>query len=195
MSEKLKIWELIIMVVWTLLAIITCGLCAYGTAKTVKWDLIVADSADQNDTEVVEEHSESLHSRFSDSETVVFEPTLEIDPESYRSEELDGYEPDLERKETFVLEHVRITHYCPCELCCGPNAMGITASGTRATEGRTVGVDPSIIPYGSRVTIGGKNYIAEDTGGSGEYVDIFVNDHAEAIKLGMYYADVEVELP
>mgnify|MGYP002523555980 CR=1 FL=1 len=33
----------------------------------------------------------------------------------------------------------RLTAYCPCEICCGVNT-GMTASGTRATAGRTIGV-------------------------------------------------------
>lgn len=61
----------------------------------------------------------------------------------------------------------RIYHYCPCELCTGKKpgdrGYGITATGTVATEGRTVAVDPDVIPIGSEVFINGVIYIAEDT--------------------------------
>ena len=88
----------------------------------------------------------------------------------------------------------RIYHYCPCEKCTGkaPGAKGygVTATGTTATAGRTVSVDPSVIPLGSEVLIGDQIYIAEDAGVSGRCIDIFVNDHAEALRLGTYTAAV-----
>mgnify|MGYP005784316259 CR=1 FL=1 len=64
--------------------------------------------------------------------------------------------------------------YCPCTYCCG-KSNGITATGTQAKAGRTIAVDPKIIPLGSTVIINGREYIAEDTGGGirGYKVDIF----------------------
>ena len=86
----------------------------------------------------------------------------------------------------------RITHYCPCFYCCGSWAGGNTASGTRPTPGRTIAVDPSVIPLGTRVIIGGQVYVAEDTGGAikGNKIDIFVADHSTALAYGTYYAEV-----
>lgn len=85
-----------------------------------------------------------------------------------------------------------ITYYCPCEKCCGKGATGTTASGTKATAGRTIAVDKSVIPMGSQVVIEGHTYTAEDTGGAikGKRIDIFVDDHQEALRLGT--KDVEV---
>lgn len=85
-----------------------------------------------------------------------------------------------------------ITHYCPCEKCCGKGATGTTASGTKATAGRTIATDPSVIPTGTQVVIEGHTYTAEDTGGAikGKRIDIFVDDHQEALRLGT--KDVEV---
>ena len=40
-----------------------------------------------------------------------------------------------------------LTAYCPCMKCCG-KTDGITSTGTTATEGRTIAVDPLVIPYG-----------------------------------------------
>lgn len=65
-------------------------------------------------------------------------------------------------------------------------AYGITASGTYAREG-IVAVDPRIIPLHSRLYIEGYGiYLAEDTGGAikGERLDLFILDHAEAVKFG-----------
>ncbi len=85
-----------------------------------------------------------------------------------------------------------ITHYCSCPKCCGQNADGVTASGTAAVEGRTVAVDPSVIPMGSEVMILGKIYKAEDTGSAvkGNHVDIYIDDHDEAAQMGTYTTTV-----
>ena len=50
----------------------------------------------------------------------------------------------------------KITHYCPCSICCGPYANGITSTGVTATTNHTIAVDPSVIPYGSKVVINGQ---------------------------------------
>lgn len=86
----------------------------------------------------------------------------------------------------------RITHYCPCFYCCGKWAGGNTASGTKPTPGRTIAVDPSVIPLGTRVIINGQVYVAEDTGSSikGKTIDIFVANHSTALAYGVYYAEV-----
>ena len=90
------------------------------------------------------------------------------------------------------LGNFRITHYCPCSICCGAYANGITATGTVATAGRTIAVSPSEIPYGSKVMINGNIYIAEDCGSgiNNHCIDIYVNDHQEALNKGVYYTDV-----
>lgn len=65
-----------------------------------------------------------------------------------------------------------------------------TSTGAIATEGRTIAVDPNVIPYGSEVLINGHVYIAEDCGGAvkGNVIDIFVEDE----RMEMYYTDVYV---
>lgn len=87
----------------------------------------------------------------------------------------------------------KITYYCPCEKCCGKWSDGITAVGTTATEGRTVAVDPKVIPLGSSIRINGKTYIAEDTGVSGRHVDVFMNKHSEALERGTHISRVEIK--
>nr|DAG69110.1 MAG TPA: lytic transglycosylase [Caudoviricetes sp.] len=65
-----------------------------------------------------------------------------------------------------------------------------TSTGAVATEGRTIAVDPNVIPYGTEVLIDGRVYIAEDCGGAvkGNVIDIFVEDE----RMDMYYTDVYV---
>ena len=81
--------------------------------------------------------------------------------------------------------------YCPCAECCG-KTDGITATGTQATPNRTIAVDKSVIPYGSKVVIDGNVYIAEDCGGAikGNRIDILFDTHQEALAFGVQYAEV-----
>ena len=86
----------------------------------------------------------------------------------------------------------RITHYCPCSICCGPWANGITSTGVTATTNHTIAVDPTQIPYGSQVVINGQVYVAEDCGGAikKNCIDIYVASHEEGERKGVYYTDV-----
>lgn len=93
-----------------------------------------------------------------------------------------------------------LTAYCPGRCCCGKWASGYTATGTPATEGRTIAVDPKVIPYGTRVLLIWPNgtqhrYIAEDCGGgvNGNHIDVFFNDHQAACVFGVQSAMAYLE--
>lgn len=93
-----------------------------------------------------------------------------------------------------------LTAYCPGRCCCGKWASGYTATGTLATEGRTIAVDPHVIPYGSRVLLIFPNgtqrtYIAEDCGGgvNGNHIDVFFDDHQAARVFGVQSAMAYLE--
>lgn len=79
----------------------------------------------------------------------------------------------------------RTTAYCPCKSCSGKWG-GRTSTGTIATAGHTISVDPRVIPYGTRIMIGGVIYTAEDCGGGvkGNHIDIFFNTHGETRAYG-----------
>lgn len=98
---------------------------------------------------------------------------------------------DTKTSDKKYLGRFKITAYCPCSECCG-KADGITATGTRVKEGRTIAVDPKVIPLGSKVEINGNVYIAEDVGGAikGNTIDLFFNSHTEANKWGVKYRNV-----
>lgn len=100
-------------------------------------------------------------------------------------------EPDP--PETISLGEYTITHYCACSKCCG-KSDAITATGTVATEGRTIAVDPSVIPYGTQIIIDGHIYIAEDCGSAikGQRIDIYVADHQEALSRGIITREVRL---
>lgn len=86
----------------------------------------------------------------------------------------------------------KVTAYCSCSKCCG-KASGRTASGTKATAGRTVAAS-SKFAFGTKLNIGGHIYTVEDRGGAvnGNKIDIFVNSHAEALQWGVRYLPVSV---
>lgn len=88
----------------------------------------------------------------------------------------------------------KITAYCPCSKCCGQWADGITSTGVTASEGRTIAVDPKVIPYGSKVVIAGNEYIAEDCGGAikENRIDIYFESHDDALEYGVQTHDVYI---
>ena len=82
--------------------------------------------------------------------------------------------------------------------CCGiwssehPSRVGTdyvqrTKSGTIPTAGRTVSVDPDVIPLGTAIIIDGHEYIAEDTGNAvkGNTLDIYFDSHEAAVEYGV----------
>ena len=82
---------------------------------------------------------------------------------------------------------VEVTHYCPCQQCNG-NSLAMSASGTPLAVGMVA--MSTKYPFGTRISINGKIYTVEDRGGA-EFndihrVDIFVNSHEEALRLGRY---------
>ena len=103
---------------------------------------------------------------------------------------------------------MRYTAYCLCKKCCGKNpshpAYGVTASGYKITPGineKIVAIDPSVIKLGTSVYVenlsGKEDYgyaLAADTGGAikGNRIDLYIDDHKEALKVGTGYANVYV---
>ncbi len=88
-----------------------------------------------------------------------------------------------------------ITHYCDCQKCT-LDGDGITASGTKATAGRTIAADPDVLPMGSTVIIDGHTYTVEDVGGAieGNRIDIFMDSHEEALQAGVRTVEVFEEI-
>ena len=98
----------------------------------------------------------------------------------------------VDGRQAIPLGRFRLTGYCPCSRC--SEGYGTrTASGARATAGRTVAVDPRVVPYGTHLLINGHEYVAEDCGGGvrGAHIDIFYNTHAEARNV-LSYAEVYI---
>lgn len=120
---------------------------------------------------------------------------------------VEAYDPawDIPATESAVCNDVflgefTLTAYCPGRCCCGVWANGYTATGTLATEGRTIAVDPDSIPYGTHVLLiwpdgTQHSYIAEDCGSgvNGNHIDVFFNDHQTARVFGVQSAMVYLE--
>ena len=84
-----------------------------------------------------------------------------------------------------------ITAYCACQICCGKNAKGITAAGTRPMQGRTVAA-PRNVPLGTKVLIDGKPFTVEDRTArrfDGRW-DIYFERHQDAKNFGKRKLDV-----
>lgn len=70
-----------------------------------------------------------------------------------------------------------------------------TKSGVMPKVGRTIAVDPRIIPLGTKVYIEGVGYrIAEDTGGAvkGNIIDLFLNTEEECVRWGRKHRKIYV---
>jgi 3D (Asp-Asp-Asp) domain-containing protein len=88
----------------------------------------------------------------------------------------------------------KLTHYCPGfhgEPC--GTGDGLTATGTKVTPGRTIAVDPKVIPYGTEVYIEGYGWhVAEDCGGAikGNHIDVAMESHDAAMSSGIKHGGV-----
>lgn len=107
---------------------------------------------------------------------------------------LESVEPVEPEKALQSLGEFKITAYCPC-LECSEGYGNNTSTGAVATEGRTIAVDPKIIPYGTEVIIDGHRYVAEDCGGAIKQnrIDMYFEDHQEATNFGVQNKEVFID--
>ena len=100
-----------------------------------------------------------------------------------RQEEAPFALPTKLSKQYYTFE---VTAYCPNSCCCGKYSDGVTSTGKSAyTKG--VAVDPSVIPYGTKLQIPGYgSVIADDCGGAikGMRLDVRFLTHQQALKWG-----------
>lgn len=99
-------------------------------------------------------------------------------------------------------EHVwmEVTAYCPCQICCGPNAQGLTASGKPVTHnaGRFVAADTTRLAFGSLLRIPGYHNATPvpvlDRGGAikGNKLDVYFPTHEQAKQWGRQWLLVSI---
>ena len=90
--------------------------------------------------------------------------------------------------ELVYLGDFKLTYYCneKYEHICG-HGNGLTSTGAKTAVGRTIAVDPSVIPYGTQVYVEGYGWrVAEDCGGGvkQKQIDILVDTHKQALAMG-----------
>lgn len=94
------------------------------------------------------------------------------------------------QQEVVYLGQFTATAYCSCVECTS-DGNGYTASGTIATEGRTVACN--ILPLGSRILVNGSEYVVEDTGWTpygDAWLDFYFDSHDAALAFGVQTVDV-----
>lgn len=86
-----------------------------------------------------------------------------------------------------------MTAYCHCVKCCG-KSNGITASGEKAVEGKTIAADTNKLPFGTQVMIDGNIYTVQDRGSAikGNRIDIYFDTHEKALKFGRQTKEVTI---
>lgn len=153
--------------------------------STYRYDAIEADIVEINDA--IENDSISIVDRQDITESK--EETIEPDIMKLQQDTFTVKEK-LETPSKRFWNSCTITYYCNCPLCCGKWAYGNTASGSKPTEGRTVACGD--LPFGTRIMIDDHEYIVEDRGVNGAWIDIYVESHERALQLGMRTADVYI---
>ena len=102
-------------------------------------------------------------------------------------------QPNIQDFPNRKLGRFTLSWYSPKELGKTSPSQLRTSTGTTPKEGRTIAVDPKLIPYGSIVYIQDYGYfIAEDCGGDikSNRIDIFTASHENAIQQGKKVANV-----
>jgi 3D (Asp-Asp-Asp) domain-containing protein len=121
---------------------------------------------------------------------MIHAPTLGIDPE------IPCPAPSAPSRDSQTIREIEAiaTAYCYSGYK--------TSTGVWPEEGRTIAVDPDIIPLGSEIQITCETrpeingvYIAEDTGGKikGNIIDIYMDKYSDCIKFGKRSVIIKIQ--
>jgi len=89
---------------------------------------------------------------------------------------------------------ITVTAYCACHLCCGPQACGLTASGTTPVEGHTIAA-PRRVPFGTRIFLQGIGWRTVEDRLSRRYdnrFDLYMVSHRRAARFGKRQVWVQI---
>lgn len=70
----------------------------------------------------------------------------------------------------------------------------MTSTGVKARTNHTIAVDPTVIPYGSKIKIDGQIYVAEDCGGAvkNNVIDVWVEHPSNSF--GVKYKEIYIRM-
>lgn len=189
------------LIIVTVIALILCILVSCFTWKANK-----SQQAYENIQSELNTLQETLLIKNNELETVKETLKIEIKKTNQLNEALEQSTEELaianmiiedlksEEYEFVYLGEFTITHYCderiPNHICGG---SGVTASGKSTEVGWTAAADTSILPMGSVIYIPGYGVReVQDTGSAvaGHHIDVLVEHHDEALKLGVKAKDV-----
>ena len=140
-------------------------------------DTVIEDiSEDTSDEEYTEEIDSSDDSEDADTSS---------DSEAASEEQTSSESSDSSQGK--YLGNFTLTAYCNCAQCCG-TAGNLTASGTVPPAGRTVAM--AGVPFGTQLLINGTVYTVEDLGTPYGHVDIYFDNHSDALSFGLQTAEV-----
>ena len=150
------------------------------------------DTEESGDTYSEEESSEDTvsedsYSEDSDSSYEESTDSSEDTSDSSASDDSQSSSESADSSQGKYLGNFTLTAYCNCAQCCG-TAGNLTASGTVPTAGRTVAM--AGVPFGTQLLINGNVYTVEDLGTPYGHVDIFFNNHSDALSFGLQSAEV-----
>lgn len=120
-----------------------------------------------------------------------------VDDNNGRAEGNREEQRNTEIEKPVKTEEFVITAYC-CENyphICNNGDATYRATMTTPTAGRTIAVDPKIVPYGTSVEIEGVGVrVAEDCGGAikGNRIDLLFETHEEALRFGRQTREVTI---
>ena len=139
------------------------------------------DTTEENDTE------ENYENQDSGEDTSDTEESSENTEDSSDASENQSSSESTNSGQGKYLGNFTLTAYCNCAQCCG-TAGNLTASGTVPTAGRTVAM--AGVPFGTQLLINGNVYTVEDLGTPYGHVDIFFDNHSDALSFGLQSAEV-----
>ena len=145
------------------------------------------DSYDTEEESSEDTVSEDSYSEDSDSSYEESTDSSEDTSDSSASDDSQSSSESADSSQGKYLGNFTLTAYCNCAQCCG-TAGNLTASGTVPTAGRTVAM--AGVPFGTQLLINGNVYTVEDLGTPYGHVDIFFNNHSDALSFGLQSAEV-----
>lgn len=162
---------------------------ARQAAREEEQENYTEESADDGSYEA--DYVEDASDSYEDTEVAEDDPEVENAGDSYDESPSESYEDTVENTDSGsggkYLGNFTLTAYCNCAQCCG-TAGNLTASGTVPTAGRTVAM--AGVPFGTQLMINGNVYTVEDLGTPYGHVDIYFDNHSDALSFGLQSADV-----